>query len=50
MNEQRIGIIADTHRLLRPEAVEALKGSSLITHLTQAKDLYHGEHRVHRDF
>lgn len=32
MNEGRIGVIADTHGLLRPEAVEVLKGSSLILH------------------
>ena len=32
MNEQRIGVIADTHGLLRPEAIKALKGSSLIIH------------------
>ena len=28
----RIGVIADTHGLLRPEAVRALRGSSLIVH------------------
>lgn len=28
----RVGVIADTHGLLRPEAVEALKGSELIIH------------------
>jgi uncharacterized protein len=27
-----IGIISDTHGLLRPEAIEALKGSSVIIH------------------
>jgi uncharacterized protein len=27
-----VGIISDTHGLLRPEAVEALRGSSLIIH------------------
>ena len=32
MNEQRIGVIADTHGLLRPEAIEVLKGSDLIIH------------------
>lgn len=32
MNVQRIGVIADTHGLLRPEACEALQGSSLIIH------------------
>lgn len=28
----RIGLISDTHGLLRPEAVEALRGSQLIVH------------------
>jgi uncharacterized protein len=28
----RIGVISDTHGLLRPEAVEALRGSDLIVH------------------
>jgi len=28
----RIGVISDTHGLLRPEAVRALRGSSLIVH------------------
>jgi uncharacterized protein len=28
----RIGVISDTHGLLRPEALEALKGSELIIH------------------
>jgi putative phosphoesterase len=28
----RIGVISDTHALLRPEAVEALRGSDLILH------------------
>lgn len=32
MNEGQIGVIADTHGLLRPEAVQNLKGSSLIIH------------------
>ena len=27
-----VGVISDTHGLLRPEAVEALKGSELIIH------------------
>jgi uncharacterized protein len=27
-----VGIISDTHSLLRPEAIEALKGSDLIVH------------------
>src|SRR5512141_2900269 len=30
--ELRIGIISDTHGLLRPEAVAALRGSDLILH------------------
>ncbi len=29
---KRIGLISDTHGLLRPEAVEALRGSQLIIH------------------
>ena len=29
---QRIGLISDSHGLLRPEAVEALRGSELIVH------------------
>ncbi len=32
MPEDRIGVISDTHGLLRPEAVDALKDSSLIIH------------------
>jgi uncharacterized protein len=33
MNQpQIIGVISDTHGLLRPEAVEALQGSELIIH------------------
>ena len=28
----RVGVISDTHGLLRPEAVEALRGSDLILH------------------
>ena len=32
MNEQQISVIADTHGLLRPEAIESLKGSTLIIH------------------
>ena len=28
----RVGVISDTHGLLRPEAVEALRGSELIVH------------------
>jgi putative phosphoesterase len=30
--EHRIGVISDTHGLLRPEAVKALRGSELILH------------------
>jgi len=29
----RVGVISDTHGLLRPEAVEALRGSELILHV-----------------
>jgi uncharacterized protein len=29
---QQIGVISDTHGLLRPQAIEALRGSSLIIH------------------
>jgi putative phosphoesterase len=32
VNKQRIGVIADTHGLLRPEALKVLKGSNLIIH------------------
>lgn len=32
LRDFRIGIISDTHGLLRPEAVEALRGSDLILH------------------
>jgi len=32
MDRHRIGIIADTHGLMRPEALEALQGSELIVH------------------
>ncbi len=32
MAELRLGVISDTHGLLRPQAVEALKGVSLIIH------------------
>ena len=28
----RVGVISDTHGLLRPEAIEALRGSELIVH------------------
>ncbi|OGR17259.1 MAG: YfcE family phosphodiesterase [Desulfobacterales bacterium GWB2_56_26] len=32
MERHRIGIIADTHGLMRPEALKALQGSELIIH------------------
>ena len=32
MASRRVGLIADTHGLLRPEAVQALQGSDLIIH------------------
>lgn len=32
MAERRIGVISDTHGLVRPEALEALRGSDLIVH------------------
>jgi putative phosphoesterase len=32
MRAKRIGLISDTHGLLRPEAIEALQGSELILH------------------
>ena len=32
MERLRIGVISDTHGLLRPEALEALRGSGLILH------------------
>ena len=32
MGRYRIGVIADTHGLMRPEALEALQGSELIVH------------------
>lgn len=32
MARRRIGVISDTHGLLRPEAVEALRGSDVIVH------------------
>ncbi len=32
MSEHRVGVISDTHGLLRPEAVRALAGSELIIH------------------
>jgi len=30
--ERAIGVISDTHGLMRPEAIEALRGSELIVH------------------
>ena len=35
---QRIGLISDTHGLLRPEAVNALRGSELIIHAGDVGD------------
>ena len=32
VRQRRIGLISDTHGLLRPEAVEALRGSEFIVH------------------
>lgn len=32
MSRRIIGVISDTHSLLRPEAIEALKGSEIIVH------------------
>jgi uncharacterized protein len=32
MNEVTVGVISDTHGLIRPEAIEALQGSDLIIH------------------
>ena len=32
MSQQRIGVISDTHGLLRPEALSALRGAELIIH------------------
>jgi putative phosphoesterase len=34
-----VGVISDTHGLLRPEAVEALKGSELILHAGDVGDV-----------
>jgi len=32
MSEITVGVISDTHGLLRPEAIDALRGSDLIIH------------------
>lgn len=32
MNDMTVGVISDTHGLLRPEAIEALRGSEVIIH------------------
>ena len=32
MSESFVGLISDTHGLLRPEAIAALRGASLIVH------------------
>jgi putative phosphoesterase len=37
---QKIGLISDTHGLLRPEAVDALQGSDLIIHAGDVGDLH----------
>ena len=37
-DELPVGVISDTHGLLRPEAVEALRGSSLILHAGDVGD------------
>ncbi|CAM3414473.1 metallophosphoesterase family protein [Paracoccus nototheniae] len=38
---ERIGVISDTHGLLRPEALEALKGVGLILHAGDISDPGH---------
>ena len=38
MGSMRLGIISDTHGLLRPEAVQALRGVSLILHAGDVGD------------
>ena len=38
MNIHRIGVISDTHGLLRPEALEALRGSDAIIHAGDVGD------------
>lgn len=38
MNIHRIGVISDTHGLLRPEAIEALRGSEAIIHAGDVGD------------
>jgi putative phosphoesterase len=44
----RIGVISDTHGLLRPQAVEALKGVSLIIHAGDigAPEILENLHRI----
>ena len=32
LGAQRVGLISDTHGLMRPEALDALRGSDLILH------------------
>lgn len=39
MNGRQIGVISDTHGLLRPESIEALKGSNLIIHAGDVGEL-----------
>lgn len=36
----QIGVIADTHSKMRPEALEVLKGSDLILHGKTGTDLF----------
>jgi putative phosphoesterase len=36
LEQARVGVIGDTHGLLRPEAIEALSGSNLIIHAGDA--------------
>jgi putative phosphoesterase len=38
MKTQRIGVISDTHGLLRPEAIKALRGSEAIIHAGDVGD------------
>ena len=38
MEQRVIGVISDTHGLLRPEAIEALRGSDLILHAGDVGD------------
>jgi len=58
-NGMRIGIISDTHGLMRPEAIAALRGSDLIVHagdigrlevLEQLRDLAPTHAKRFRDY